>query len=84
MNMLISNLQSVTVLVGKVYRQEYDVDKFSLDDEKENFGIILILHPKVVIIQIRFDGITKELSSFFSKVKFQHLDLFVHFLVVSL
>ena len=84
MNMLISNLQSVTVLVGKVYRQEYDVDKFSLDDEKENSGIILILHPKVVIIQNRLYGITKELSSFFSKVKFQHLDLFVHFLVVSL
>ena len=84
MNMLISNLQSVTVLVGKVYRQEYDVEKFSLDDEKENSGIILILHPKVVIIQNRLYGITKELSSFFSKVKFQHLDLFVHFLVVSL
>ena len=84
MNMLISNLQSVTVLVGKVYRQEYDVDKFSLDDEKENSGIILILHPKVAIIQNRLYGITKELSSFFSKVKFQHLDLFVHFLVVNL
>ena len=84
MNMLISNLQSVTVLVGKVYKQEYDVDKFSLDDEKENFRIILILHPKVAIIQNRLYGITKKLSSFFSKVKFQHLDLFVHFLVVSL
>ena len=84
MNMLISNLQSVTVLVGKVYRQEYYVNKFSLDDEKENSGIILILHPKVVISQIGFCGIRKELSSFFSKVKFQHLDLFVHFLVVSL
>ena len=82
--MLISNLQSVTVLVGKVYRQEYDVDKFSLDDEKENSGITLILHLKVVIIQIRLYGITKVLPSFFSKVKFQHLDLFVHFLVVSL
>ena len=81
MNMSILNLQSVTVLVGKVYRQEYDVDKFSLDDEKENSGIILILHPKVVIIQIRFYGITKE---FFSKVMFPHLDFFVHFLVVSL
>lgn len=38
--MPISNLQSVILLVGKVYRQGYYVNHLLLVDEKENSGII--------------------------------------------
>ena len=41
-NMLISNLQSVILLVGNVYRQEHCVEHFLLANEKENSGMILL------------------------------------------
>ena len=40
--MLISNLQSVILLVGNVYRREHCVDHFLLVDEKENSQMILL------------------------------------------